>query len=131
MKIYRWMKRGSDGRPLAGTRFGLLGVRPKGGPGRSDVDAQASDEIVSASVAKGLSASTDPTMPQSPGDEFLLWEIDSDSLGPALTAEPSPTTNNPGHYLVKPANDMTLAEYQKALASTSANWQQVESGENP
>ncbi len=98
MKLDRWMKQGPDGKPLAGTRFGELGVRPKGGPGRSDVDAQQPDDIVSAALPKGMSVSTDPTMPQSPGDEFLLWEIEATLMGPALAAEANPTRNNPGHY---------------------------------
>lgn len=125
MKLYRWMRAGADGKPLKGERFGMLGVRPKGGPARPDVEARFPTDIVSASLPKGMSVSTDPNMPQSPGDEFLLWEIDTGMLGPDLKHEANPTRTNPGHYLIKPAKDTTLAEYQESLGDTQDDWRLV------
>jgi len=67
--------------------------------------------------------STDPNMPKSPGDDFHLWAIDTDVLDPSLAPVPNATTNNAGHYLIKPAKDMTLQDYQDALAETREDWE--------
>lgn len=97
--------------------------------GRPDVEAQYPGDIVSASLPKGMSVSTDPDMPQSPGDEFLLWEIDSGALGPVLRAEANPTRTNPGHYIIKPVADTTLYEYQQALGNTRDDWRLAPPGD--
>ena len=73
-----------------------------------------------------MSCSFDPTIPQRPGDDFFLWEIDSDSLGSDLVLERAPTANNPTHCMIKPKRDTTLFDYQNALASTRNEWRLIQ-----
>jgi hypothetical protein len=129
MKLYRRMIADTDGKPLVGDRFGMLGVRPKGRAGRSDVDAAAPADVVPTAARKGMSVNADVNkVPQPAGDEFVMWVLDipdddpATVLGTELTADP----DRPPHHVIKPAHDMPLADYQQALASTREHWQRVE-----
>jgi hypothetical protein len=132
MKLYRRMRADTDGKPLVGDRFGMLGVRPKGRAGRSDVDAAAPTDVVRASARKGKSVNADVSnVPRPAGDEFVLWVLDvpdddpATVLGTQLVADP----DRPPHHVIRPSRDISLDAYQRALADTRAHWQLVEGGD--
>jgi hypothetical protein len=122
VKLYRMMKAAADGLPEVGTKFGMLGVRPrdpKNPKKRFDVPATAPTDTVQPS--DGISVNSDPNALTPPDDEFLLWVIEDTDLGPDLKTSEA----GPPHYHVGPSHDMTLAELQQALAGTRDYWQQV------
>jgi hypothetical protein len=122
MKLYRLMKAASDGRPEVGTRFGMLGVRPRDPRNprkRFDVRASVATDIVHP--GEGLSVNTNQNALRPPDDEFLIWEIEDSELGNDLEVCPA----SPPHYLIGPLYDMTLDELQQHLAGTRDHWQRV------
>jgi hypothetical protein len=122
VKLYRIMKAAADGLPEVGTKFGMLGVRPRDPTNpkrRFDVRATASTDIVSP--GDGMSVNADPAALIPPDDEFLVWVIDEADIGPDLAVSPA----KPQHYHVGPSHDMTLAELQQLLAGTRDRWQRV------
>ncbi|MBA4064943.1 MAG: hypothetical protein C0501_14765 [Isosphaera sp.] len=134
MKLYRRMLAAADGKPLAGDRFGMLGVRPKGKPGRSDVDAALPTDVVPAAAPKGMSVNADATrVPQPAGDEFVLWVLDvpDDNPGAVLGGDLAVEPDRPPHAVIRPARDLPLAEYQRALTGTRDHWQRVPEGDGP
>ena len=99
MKLYRLMIAADDGLPEVGTKFGMLGVRPKDPSNRRkrfDVPATAPTDTVRP--GDGLSVNLDPAAVKPPDDEFLLWAIEETDLGPGLKASPA----GPPHYHVGP-----------------------------
>lgn len=132
MKLYRRMIADPDGKPRVGDRFGMLGVRPKGRPGRSDVDAALPGDVVYAAARKGMSVNAEAGMvPQPAGDEFVLWVLDVPDDDPAavLGTELAIDPDRPPHHVVKPSRECALADYQRALAGTRDHWQLVEEGD--
>jgi hypothetical protein len=122
VKLYRMMKAAADGLPEVGTKFGMLGVRPKDPTNpkkRFDVPATAPTDPVSP--GDGMSVNADPAALKPPDDEFLLWVIEAADLGSDLAVSPA----RPPHYHVGPSHDMTLAELQQRLAATRDRWQRV------
>jgi hypothetical protein len=124
VKLYRVMKIDLDGKPLVGTKFGMLGVRPtdpsnKNPRRRPDVAAVSATDIVSP--GEGLSTSLDPNVFKlRPGE--AVFEIDTDDLGPDLRDNP----DSPPHCLVQPIAPMTLESFQLAVADTRDLWEQVQ-----
>ena len=113
MKLDRLMKAAANGLPEVGTKFGMLGVRPRDRANpkrRFDVPATAPTDIVQPGGG-GLSVNADANALKPPDDEFLLWEIDSPDLGPELRVQP----DRPPHYVLEVATDMPLAEMQEVL----------------
>ena len=124
MKVYRVMKVAADGLPEVGNRFGQLGVRPKdpaNAKKRFDVAASGPTDAVHPGDG-GMSVNADPNAVRPPDDEFVLWEIDSNDLGPALRLSPARVP----HYHVEPGSPTTLAVYQDQLAATRTLWRRVE-----
>ena len=124
MKLYRFMKAAADGLPEVGTKFGMLGVRPRDpAKPKKRFDVPAADPADPVRPGDGgLSVYADPAGLRPPDDEFLLWEMDADSLGPGLVLR----EDRPPHYVIEPAGDTTLAGYQLLLAGTRAHWRRVE-----
>ncbi len=123
MRLYRLMKVADDGLPAVGTKFGMLGVRPRDPANpkkRFDVPAAAPTDTVRPGDG-GLSVNTDATALKPPDDEFVLWEIDSTALGANLRTEP----DRPPHHVVAVATDMSLAEMQQQIAATRGDWKRV------
>ena len=123
MKLYRLMKAADDGLPEVGTKFGMLGVRPRDPAKpkkRYDVPAVAPTDSVRP--GDGMSVNSDPNELKAPDDEFLLWAIDDSNLGAGLSVSEA----GPPHYHVGPAHQMTLAELQQKLADTREQWQRVQ-----
>lgn len=124
MKIYRLMKADKDGLPEVGSKFGMLGVRPKDPSNpkkRFDVPVSAPTDVIQPGMG-GLSVNTDATKLKPPDDEFLLWEIDSDELGSGLRVEP----DGPPHHVIEVAAPASLAEMQERIAETRDRWKRVE-----
>ncbi len=125
MKLYRVMKVDSDGKPLAGVRRNMLGVRPTDpnntNPKRKfDVTAVSGDDLVRPGAKKGLSVSISlGRLFAGPGE--AIWEIDLADLLPDLI----PIPDHPPHHVLEPISAMTLDEYQEALVDTRDFWQQV------
>jgi hypothetical protein len=101
VKLYRKFKLDADGKPKVGTKFGMLGVRPRD-PNKPnkyhDVSAaQGSDQV--RTKGGGLSVFEDPTAIQIHDDDLILCAIDTEDLPKELTAEEA----GPPHYQVEPA----------------------------
>jgi hypothetical protein len=58
-----------------------------------------------------------------------VWVIDESELPPGLVYRPDP--DREGHGFLEPAEEMSLAEYETAIASTQDRWRKVEEGEEP
>ncbi|VTU00636.1 unnamed protein product [Gemmataceae bacterium] len=124
MKIYRLMKVAPDGLPLVGTKFGMLGVRPRDPANpkkRFDVPAAAPADPVQPGSG-GLSVNTDPAALKPPDDEFVLWEVTHDALGSGLRVTP----DGPPHYVIEVAGPTTLDEMQRRIAETREHWKRVQ-----
>jgi hypothetical protein len=117
------MKIVADGKPEVGIRGSMLGVRPTN-PNSPDpkavFDVQAVSDMDLVQPGEGLSTSPDANARQ-PRRGQALFVIESGDLGPDLKQN----YDKPGHCLIEPAQAMTLAEYQQALAGTRDLWQQV------
>src|SRR3954447_2584847 len=107
----------ADGKPLVGTRGGMLGVRPTDpnstDPKRkSDVAAVTNSDTVQP--GEGLSTSTDPNFRQ-PRRGEALFAIETEALaGTDVNSNP----DAPGHVLLEPSASMPLGEFQQALEDT-------------
>lgn len=120
MKLYRKFFLAADGKPVVGTSFGMLGVRPYDPAKpkrRRDVAAAAATDLVRPGGG-GLSVFTDPAAIQVQGVGAVLCVIDAADLPPDLRAVPA---GDP-HWQVEPAADMTLGQFQAALAGTRDRW---------
>jgi hypothetical protein len=123
------MKISIDGLPELGRSKRTLGVRPGDMTPVCDVTAVRPDDPVPPGSG-GLSVA--------PGDlihlpRFLLpspfggtgkdpvWEIDEADLPPELVFRQDKAT----HGLVEPKNEMALADYESALASSREKWRLV------
>lgn len=123
MKLYRKFRIAADGKPIVGTLFGMLGVRPAypAYPKRRfDVPAILGSDVVRPGGG-GLSVSTDPAGIRIQAADLFLFEIDGAGLRPGLTNVPA---GDP-HRLIEPAYDMTLDEFQDLLAQTRDSWIRV------
>ena len=121
MKLYRLMKVADGDVPKIGTSIGTLGVRPPGRPGGlvADIDVDANGKVQPG--PDGLSTWDQPLTPDR---KHAVWEIESDNIGADLAIVQAPTT--PGRFHLVPAREMTLDEYQAALAATQRLWRRVQ-----
>lgn len=122
MKLYRVMKVDVDGKPLVGTRRNMLGVRPydpnsKDPRRKFDVDATNSRDIVMPGTSNGLSVSTTSDQLVAGRDE-AVWEIEESELLPFLI----PVPDHEPHHILEPIRQMTLEDYQAAVAVTRDSW---------
>lgn len=121
MKLYRVMRAGADGKPLVGDEGMMLGVRPAD-PARPnkarDVAAVAGGDPVQP--GSGLSCYADPAaIKLKRTQQLLLWSVAADSLPAELTGRAA----GPPHWHIEPTVEMTLDQYQQALAATRDLWQ--------
>ncbi len=117
------MKVDADGKPQAGIKRNMLGVRPTD-PTSTDpnrvFDVPAVTGADSVGPGKGLSTAPllDGLQPRK-GEAVFVLESDD------LPAELQPNQDKANHCLIQPGSTMTLSEYQQALAETRELWQQV------
>jgi hypothetical protein len=74
VKLYRKFKLDADGKPMVGTRFGMLGARPRDPRNpkkRGDVDAVFGSDLVRPGGG-GLSVYDDPSAIQIHDDDLVL-----------------------------------------------------------
>ena len=123
MKFYRKFRVAANGKPIVGTLFGMLGVRPADPTNpkkRFDVTAVAGSDVVRPGGG-GLSVYTDPAGIRIQAADLFLFAIDTANLSTGLRDVPA---GDP-HYLVEPAHDMTLDDFQGLLAQTRDFWIRV------
>ena len=119
------MKAAADGKPEVGDTFAKLGVRPARLGAKGDVKAANPTDLVRPGEG-GMSVgvdSPDNLLPhiRPPKNKHPIWEIDDAELGKGLIA----TAAGPPHYVVEPADEMTMDELQALLASTRDRWVRV------
>ena len=114
----------ANGRPVIGTRFGMLGVRPTDpnntNPGRR-FDVAAINPKDTVMRGEGLSTSLDPNLLKVRSGEGM-FELDTADLPEELRDNP----NHPPHCLIEPSTPTTLQDFQQALADTLDQWQRVQ-----
>ncbi len=129
MKLYRAMKVAADGLPEVGPTARTLGVRPADEAPHNDVQATAPTDVVIPGAGGMSVAPNDPAnLPANRRPAALggsgkdpVWEIDDAELGVEL----SHRQDSQMHGLVEVAREMTLAEYEQALAATRGKWRRV------
>jgi hypothetical protein len=119
------MRMAKDGLPEMGPTARSLGVRPGNAP-HPDVAAILPAELVRPGEG-GMSVAPDDPIYLARNRRPLnlgglgpdpVWWIDQDSLGPKLVVRFDPAT----HGFVEPAVEMTLLQFEEALAATRASW---------
>jgi hypothetical protein len=120
VKLYRLMKVDVGNVPKVGTAFGMLGVRPPGRPGGMVADIEVDSN---GNVQPGIDGLSTWDRPMRPDRRHAVWEIESGQIGPDLLVVKSP--GSPGRYHIVPACEMSLDQYQLALARTQLLWQRV------
>ena len=129
MKLFRAMKMSGDGLPELGRTKRTLGVRPGNLAPNNDVLAIRPDDVVNPGVG-GMSVAPDepihlPRFLRPPAfggtGKDPVWVIDEADLPPELTVRRDKAI----HGMIEPKTDMTLTEYESALASTRGEWQLV------
>src|SRR5437667_11295024 len=125
MRLYRSMKEARDGSPVVGSSSRVLGVRPGSAP-TPDVLAASPLDTVRPGEG-GMSAVPDDPWhlprhlrPSSLGGTGRdpVWYIETEDLGPDLAFR----QDRPNHGLIEPQRDLTLQEFQDALARTRSAW---------
>ena len=119
MKLYRKFFLAADGKPVVGTRFGMLGVRPydPARPGRT-TDVKAIRGADPVRPGEGLSVYTDPAGIRVQAPDLVLCAIEAADLPPELAAADA---GDP-HWQIEPAAVMTLDGLQAALGRTRELW---------
>lgn len=121
--LYRGMKDDGEGQPLCGPTGRTLGVRLEG-----DIvireDGIVEPESGGMSVALGDPQNLPPHRrpPKFGGEgEDPVWQIEDSDLPSTLTFRPDP--DDPSrHGFVEPIEEMTLSDYQEALATSRGFW---------
>ena len=133
--LYRAMKEGPGGQPLLGPTARTLGVRTVPPSG---ISKPFTPDI---SVAGGKVKPGGGGMSVTPDDPALLpthrkpaslggtgsdpvWVIEEGSLGPQLQHRRDPTKPT-RHGYVEPAKEMSLADYEQAIAATVEFWRKL------
>lgn len=118
-KVYRAMREDPAGGPLVGPTARMLGVRP-------DDDIPVVNGRVSPGTG-GMSVAPDSPMnlpshrrpPQIRGTgKDPVWGIDLDSLGGDIVFR----QDSSKHGLLEPAREMSIEEFQSALADLASKW---------
>lgn len=115
MKLSRKFFLAADGKPVVGTRFGMLGVRPfdPTRPGRrNDVNATRGADPVRP--GEGRSVYTDPAGIRVQAPDLILCAVEAADLPPELA---DVDAGDP-HRHIEPAFEMSLDEFQAALGRT-------------
>jgi hypothetical protein len=116
------MKEDASGRPVIGPSARTLGARP-------DVDLPVIGRHVQPCTG-GVSVAPDDwrNLPKHRRPTLLggtgldpVWQITTDLLLPELVFRP----DQPHHGLLEPSREMTLEEYQGAVASTVDHWRRI------
>ena len=117
-----------DGKPLVGTRRGMLGVRSADPtdlpPQKPDMPGAASgSDFVYPGRCEGMSTNT-VRATIVPKRVEVVWMIDASLLtGWNLASEIDP--QNSEHVIITPGGEMTLDEFQTALRLTRDAWVRV------
>jgi hypothetical protein len=125
MRLYRAMRVAADGLPEVAPSARALGVRP-GNASHPDVAAIQPDDLVRPGEGGMSVAPDDPVRlarnrrPANLGGRGPdpVWWIEADVLGPSLVTRFDPPT----HGFVEPAAEMTLLQFELALAATRPHW---------
>jgi len=121
--LFRAMKSDGKGMPSCGPSARMLGVRLEG-------DIEISDAAMVRAGTGGMSVALGrpenlPRHRRPPSFEGIgpdpVWQIDSDDLPDRLTMRPDPAKPRQ-HGFVEPADVMTVADYQAALAASREFW---------
>jgi hypothetical protein len=125
MRLFRGMKEEADGFPAVGPSGRMLGVRPRSHPTPDVLANDPNDSVLPGGGGMSV-APNDPVhlhrhrRPSSLGGTGPdpVWYIDEEDLDPELRFRQDKAT----HGVIEPAQPMTLAELQNALARTRALW---------
>lgn len=120
-KVYRAMKEDPDGGPMVGPTARTLGVRP--GDDIPVVAGRVKPGTGGMSVAPdGPMNLPDHRRPPKLGGSGKdpVWEITIDSLGHDVVYR----QDKPNHGLFEPAREMSIDEFQEALAALAPRWTQ-------
>lgn len=123
MKLYRKFRLDPNGKPIAGSKFGMLGVRPfdSTNPKRQfDVKASAGSDLVKPGEGD-LSVYSEPQVIRIRASDLELHELEADDLPSGLTVVPA----GEPHYLIEPATEVTLNLFQSLLGQTRGHWKRV------
>jgi hypothetical protein len=125
VKVYRVMKVDpADGKPIVGTRGGMLGVRPTDPASTNPTsvfDVTAVNDTDNVQPGEGLSTSLDPNF-RKPRRGEALFAIETDELDEDLKG----IQDSANHVTIEPASPMQLGDYQRALEATRDQWEQVQ-----
>src|SRR4051812_6159740 len=111
MRLYRAMRVASDGLPEVGPSARMLGVRPGNAP--NPVRPGEGGMPVAPDDPRHLAYNRRPKTLGGVGPDPVWW-TELDAVGPVLTVR----LEQPTHGLVEPAAEMTLVQFQDALAAT-------------
>lgn len=121
------MQRADDGHPVVGESARRLGARPE-----IDIELDTDSHVQSASGGMSVSPGHPENLPRHRkppawGGTGLdqVWEISEDELGDGLVYRPDPDQPSV-HGFIEPAQPMSFAEYQDALAETRLRWRLAE-----
>lgn len=120
MILYRKFFLDAQGKPILGTGFGMLGVRPfdpKRPKKYHDVKAAVDMDLVKPGDG-GLSAFSDPAEIKVQAVDLILCRIETGALPTDLTVV---SAGDP-HFHLEPRLEMVLVQYQSILASTRDDW---------
>jgi len=129
VKLYRAMKVAADGLPEVGPSARMLGVRRGDQAPHNDVIAVApSDPVLPGTGGMSVAPKDPANLPKNRRPASLggtgkdpVWEIDDTDLGEDLQFSQDTST----HGVVEVKVEMTLDEYEQALAATRGKWRRV------
>jgi hypothetical protein len=127
------MKESPTGGPSVGAGKRLLGCVPDLGAAPPDPNQRPDIAVVGGLVRPGTGG-----MSVAPGSPYNLprhrkppqlggfakdsvWELDEADLGPDLRF----VADSPSHGTIQPIGEMTIDEYQAALARTATKWRRI------
>lgn len=120
--VFRAMREDPAGGPLVGPTARTLGVRP--GDDIPVVGGRVGPGTGGLSVAPGVPSNLpDHRRPPQFGGtgKDPVWEIDADSLGGDVAFR----QDKPTHGLFEPAREMSIDEFQEALADLASRWVKI------
>jgi hypothetical protein len=131
--LYRSMKESPTGAPVPGPGKRLLGCVPTGPLLIVDPNQRPDIRVVAGRVRPGTGGMS--VAPDSPYNlprhrkpprfggiaKDPVWEMDEADLGPDLQF----VADSLQHGTIQPMREMTIDDYQAALARTASNWRKV------
>jgi hypothetical protein len=129
VKLYRAMKPAADGLPEVGPSARTLRVRAADRAPHNDVEAaQPTDPITPGTGGMSVAPNDPVNLPRNRRPAAIggtgsdpVWEIDDTDWGAELQFR----QDKPTHGLIEVADEMTLEEYEQALAATRGKWRRV------